>query len=447
MPTPIVAIVGRANVGKSTLLNRLAGKRLAVVDDLPGITRDRIFASTSWQGRDLTLVDTAGWQAKPQAGLDEAVKQQVGLAIEQADAIIFLTDAREGLISADEEIADLLRATNKPVILTVNKVDSVGQANLAADFYQMGIGTTVSISAYHNRGIGDLIDAVLTLLPPSAPGPVESADAKLAIVGRPNVGKSTLLNTLLRDERAVVHEAPGTTRDAIDAMLCWDDKRIQLIDTAGIRRHSHACIGVDYYSLIRSLQAINRCDVTLLLVDAGEFITTQDMHIAGYIMEVGKGMVLVVNKWDVIPEEQRKEFKWYIKKRINFMSYVPAIYISAKLGQNINKVLPQAWHVWQESHKRFANDVIDLVVKQAVNSHPPPHVGSRQLRITKAYQDERKLSSFVLQVNDPSLAQFSYRRYLDNKLRQKFGFCGSPLRLIFTKAGRKGGGRTKKVKT
>jgi len=375
------------------------------------------------------------------------VKQQVGLAIEQADAIIFLTDAREGLISADEEIADLLRATNKPVILAVNKVDSVGQANLAADFYQMGIGTTVSISAYHNRGIGDLIDAVLTLLPPSAPGPVESADAKLAIVGRPNVGKSTLLNALLRDERAVVHETPGTTRDAIDAMLCWDDKRIQLIDTAGIRRHSHACIGVDYYSLIRSLQAINRCDVTLLLVDAGEFITTQDMHIAGYIMEVGKGMVLVVNKWDVIPAEQRKEFKWYIKKRINFMSYVPAIYISAKLGQNINKVLPQAWHVWQESHKRFANDVIDLVVKQAVNSHPPPHVGSRQLRITKAYQDERNLSSFVLQVNDPSLAQFSYRRYLDNKLRQKFGFCGSPLRLIFTKAGRKGGGRKKKVKT
>jgi len=187
MPAPVVAIVGRANVGKSTLLNRLAGKRLAVVDDLPGITRDRVFASTSWHGRDLTLVDTAGWQAKPQAGLDEAVKQQVGLAIEQADAIIFLTDAREGLISADEEIADLLRATNKPVILAVNKVDSVGQANLAADFYQMGIGTTVSISAYHNRGIGDLIDAVLTLLPPSAPGPVESADAKLAIVGRPNV--------------------------------------------------------------------------------------------------------------------------------------------------------------------------------------------------------------------------------------------------------------------
>ncbi|MCD6600093.1 MAG: ribosome biogenesis GTPase Der [Dehalococcoidia bacterium] len=446
MPAPIVAIVGRANVGKSTLLNRLMGKRLAVVDDFPGITRDRVFASTSWHGRDLTLVDTAGWQAKPQAGLDEAVKQQVELAIDQADAIIFLTDAREGLISADEEIADLLRATNKPIILAVNKVDSVKQASLAADFYHMGIGTTISISAYHNRGIGELMDAVLTLLPPLASGSVESANAKLAVVGRPNVGKSTLLNALLRDERAVVHESPGTTRDALDAMLCWGDKRIQLIDTAGIRRHSHVCTGVDYYSLIRSLQAINRCDIALLLVDAGEFITAHDMHIAGYIMEAGKGMVLVINKWDVIPEEQRKEFKWYMKQRINFMSYVPTVYISAKLGQNINKVLPQAWHVWQESQKRYADTAIDMVVKQAVNSHPPPHVGSRQLRITKAYQDERNPASFVLLVNDPSLAQFSYRRYLDNKLRQKFSFCGSPLRLIFTRVGQRGG-RKKRVKT
>jgi len=446
MPVPIIAIVGRANVGKSTLLNRLAGKRLAVVDDLPGITRDRVFASTSWHERDLILVDTAGWQAKPQAGLSEAVNQQVELAIDQADAIIFLADAREGLISADEEIADMLHATSKPVVLVINKVDSVGQDNLVADFYRMGISIIISISAYHNRGIDELMDAVLTVLPPSASGSVESANAKLAIVGRPNVGKSTLLNALLRDERAVVHEAPGTTRDAIDAMLCWNDKKIQLIDTAGIRRHSRACTGVDYYSLIRSLQAISRCDVTLLLVDASEFITAHDMHIAGYIMEAGKGMVLVINKWDVIPEEQRKEFKWHIKQRINFMSYVPAIYISAKLGQNVNKVLPQAWHVWQESQKRYANAVIDMAVKQAVNSHPPPHIGSRQLRITKAYQDERKPASFVLKVNDPSLASFSYRRYLDNKLRQKFDFCGSPLRLIFTRAGHKGGRRKKMVK-
>jgi len=446
MTESIVAIVGRTNVGKSTLLNRLAGKRLAVVDEMAGITRDRVFAPALWRGRELTLVDTGGWQAKPQTTLDEMVKQQVEAAVSQADVIIFLTDAKEGLIPADEEIVDMLRAASKPVVLAVNKVDSLNQVNLIADFYSLGIDMPIAISAYHNRGIDELIDVVLASLPPSDTGLTESEEAKLAIVGRPNVGKSTLLNVLLGSERAIVHENPGTTRDTLDAMIHWDDKRILLIDTAGIKRRGHVCAGVDYYSLLRALQAINRCDVALLLIDASEFITAQDMHIAGYIMEMSKGMVLVINKWDLIPQERRKEFKWYVERRIKFMSYVPTLYISAKLRQNVNETLSQAWRVWQGRQKRLPSPAVEMVVKEAVSSYPPPHVGSRRLRITRAYQDEVRPSAFVLQVNDPRLVHFSYQRYLENKLRHKFGFCGSPVQLILTKARRKSNKGKKVVK-
>ncbi|MFX1264754.1 MAG: ribosome biogenesis GTPase Der, partial [Promethearchaeota archaeon] len=283
----IVAIVGRTNVGKSTLLNRLAGRRIAVVADLPGTTRDRVFASVAWQGRELTVVDTGGWQAKPPTSLEQKVKQQVEAAIARADAVIFLVDARDGAIAADDEIADVLRAANKPTILAVNKVDSVKQANQVADFYHLGMGEPVAISAHHNRGIDELMDAVLASLPPQPISIAEPGEARLAIVGRPNVGKSTLLNTLLGDERAIVHESPGVTRDSLDAIIQWDDKKILLVDTAGIKRRGRVEAGVDYYSLLRALQAINRCDVALLLIDASEFITAQDMHIAGYIIEVG----------------------------------------------------------------------------------------------------------------------------------------------------------------
>jgi len=447
MTTPIVAIVGRVNVGKSTLLNRLAGKRLAVVGDLPGITRDRVFASASCHGRELLLVDTGGWQAKPQTTLGEMVKQQVEVAISQADVIIFLTDAKEGLIPADEEIADILRAANRRVVLAINKVDSTSQANLVADFYSLGMGTPIAISAYHNRGIDELMSVVLACLPLSTTSFAEPEGARLAIVGRPNVGKSTLLNALLGSERAIVHEAPGTTRDTLDAMLCWDNERILLIDTAGIKRRGRVGTGVDYYSLLRALQAINRCDVALLLIDASEFLTAQDMHIAGYIIEVGKGMVLVVNKWDLIPQEQRREFKQYMEHRIKFMSYVPTVYISAKLGHNISRILPLAWQVWQERQKRLPSSEVDMVVKQAVENYPPPRVGCRQLRIARAYQDELSSSVFVLQVNDPKLVHFSYQRYLENKLRHNFGFRGSPLHLIFTKARSRSNKKIKAVET
>ena len=437
MTGPIVAIVGRPNVGKSTLLNRLASRRIAVVADLPGTTRDRVFAFVSWQGRELTVVDTGGWQTKPTTSLEQKVKHQVEAAIAQADAVIFLVDAKDGAIAADEEIGDVLRTANRPVILAVNKIDSAKQANQVADFYHLGVGDPIAISAHHNQGIDDLMDIVLASLPRQPISTAEPGEAKLAIVGRPNVGKSTLLNTLLRDERAIVHESPGTTRDSLDAVIRWDNKEILLVDTAGIKRRGRVGTGVDYYSLLRALQAINRCDVALLLIDASEFITAQDMHIAGYIIEVGKGIILLVNKWDLIPREQRQEFKRALEQRLRFAPYIPIIYISAKLRKGINRILPHAWEIWQERQKQIPQAEVNELVKQAVGSHPPPRAGSRPLKIKRAYQDESKPATFIIKVNNPKLVHFSYQRYLENKLRQEFGFQGVPLKLIFTKAPRR----------
>jgi len=437
MTGPIVAIVGRTNVGKSTLLNRLAGRQLAVVADLPGTTRDRVFAFVSWQGRELTVVDTGGWQAKPQGSLEQKVKQQLEVAIAQADVIIFLVDVKDGAIAADEEIAGVLRAANKPIILAVNKVDSDKQTSQVPDFYRLGIGEPVAISAHHNRGIDELMEAVLASLSAQPISIAEPGEAKLAIVGRPNVGKSTLLNALLGEERAIVHESPGTTRDSLDATINWGDKRIVLVDTAGIKRRGRVGVGVDYYSLLRALQAINRCDVALLLIDASEFITAQDMHIAGYIIDAGKGVMLLVNKWDLVPQEQRERFKQSLGQRLRFASYAPVIYISAKSGQGIDGILPLAWEIWQERQKQIARTAVDELVKQVVSKHPAPRTGSRRLHIVRAYQDESQPATFILEVNDPKLVHFSYQRYLDNRLRQGFGFRGVPVKVIFTKAARK----------
>jgi GTP-binding protein len=437
MTRPVVAIVGRPNVGKSTLLNRLAGSRQAVVADLPGTTRDRVFAFVSWQGRELTVVDTGGWQGKPKASLEKKVRQQVDAAIAQADVIIFLVDVKDGAVGADEAIADVLRAANKPSVLAVNKVDSARQANQVADFYRLGMGEPTAISAHHNLGVDDLMNAVLACLPPEPVSAVEPPGAKVAIVGRPNVGKSTLLNALLGQERAIVNEHPGTTRDSLDATVRWGDKEILLVDTAGIKRRGRVDAGVDYYSLLRALQAINRCDVALLLIDASEFVTAQDMHIAGYIIEAGKGVMLLVNKWDLVPREQRRRFRQAVERRLRFAPYIPVIYVSAKLASGINEILPRAWEIWQERRKRLPDSAVDESIKQAINAYPPPRTGSRQLRVGRAYQDQAHPATFVLRVNDPKLVHFSYRRYLENKLHQEFGFRGVPLKLIFAKAGRR----------
>ncbi|MGQ9545612.1 MAG: ribosome biogenesis GTPase Der [Dehalococcoidia bacterium] len=437
MSAPIVAIVGRTNVGKSTLLNRLVRKRIAVVADLPGTTRDRVFAPLSWQGRELTLVDTGGWQTKPSTSLEQKIRHQVEAAIAQADAIIFLVDVKDGAIAADEEIAQALRTADKPVILAVNKVDSTRQAAQVADFYRLGMGEPIAISAYHNRGIDVLMNAVLASLPAQVADVTWAAENRLAIVGRPNVGKSTLLNALLGDERAIVDESPGTTRDSLDAVLHWSDKKILLVDTAGIKRRGRVGTGVGYYSLLRALQAINHCNVALLVVDASEFITAQDLHILGYVIEAGKGLMIAVNKWDLIPVEQRPEWERRAAQRLCFASFAPIMYMSAKLGQGIDQILPEAWAIWQERQKRLPRSEVDEWIAQAVQSYPPPRAGSRQLEITRAYQDESRPATFVLEVNNPELVRPSYKRYLENRLRQRFGFHGVPLRLIFAKATRK----------
>ncbi len=445
MTRAVVAIVGRTNVGKSTLLNRLAGRRIAVVADLPGTTRDRVFAFASWRGQELTLVDTGGWQTRPGSSLEEKVRQQVEAAVAQADVIIFVVDAKDGALAADVEIADMLRVADKPVILAVNKIDSEEKTCEVADFYRLAIGEPIPISAYHNRGIDRLMEAVLNSLPRQAGEAGEAGEAvqaKLAIVGRPNVGKSTLLNVLLGDERAIVHESPGTTRDSLDAIMQWGDKRVLLVDTAGIRRRGRVEAGVEYYSLIRAIQAINRCDVALLVIDASEFITAQDLHIASYIMEVGKGIMLLVNKWDLVAEQQKAEFRQKLGQRLRFAPYVPVLYISAKLRQDVDKILPLAWEIWQERQKRVPDSEVEQSVEEAVSSHAPPRVGLRRLRIIRAYQHESQLATFVVEVNDPELVTSPYQRYLENRLRQRFGFRGVPLKLVFTRTNRRSDRKT-----
>ena len=431
---PFVAIVGRANVGKSTLFNRLAGGSVAVVEDLPGTTRDRVFADVSWQGREVTLVDTGGLELRPGSSLAQKVKDQVEAAIAEADVIIFMVDVRDGVIAADCEIADLLRSCNKPVVLVANKADNARLESQIADFYQLGVGTPLAISAQHNRGINELWQLITPLLPEVSESLVDSDKPKLAIVGRPNVGKSMLLNAIVGEARAIVDQAAGTTRDAVDTVFNFRGQELLLIDTAGIRRRGRVCTGVEYYSLIRALRAINRCDVALLVTDATEFITAQDVHIAGYIKQSGKGMVLVINKWDLASEQPKELYVGQIQQRLKFMSHAPVLYVSAKFKRGVDEVIPKALEVWREGQKQLSDPVVDKFIKQAVMAHTRPRKGLKQLEVIRAYQAGTRPPSFTLLVNDPELVHFSYQRYLENKLRQTFGFSGTAVRLLFRRA-------------
>ena len=431
---PFVAIVGRANVGKSTLFNRLAGERVAIVEDMPGTTRDRVFADVTWQEQEVTLIDTGGLELRPSSSLSQKIKDQVDIAITEADAIIFLVDIRDGVISTDREIADRLRRCDKPIVLAANKADNIRVEKQIADFYELGIDTPLAISAHHGRGIDDLMDKVISLLPQPSSNPVDSEKPKLAIVGRPNAGKSMLLNAIVGEERAIVDQLPGTTRDAVDTVFNYDGKEFVLIDTAGIRRRGRTGVGIDYYSLIRALRSINRCDIALLVTDATEFITAQDIHIAGYIKQACKGMVLIVNKCDLILEQPKERYTRQIEQRLKFVSHVPVLYVSAKFRQGVDKIIPKALEVWQERQKQLPPDVVDKLIKDALLAHAPPRKGYRQLAIVKAYQAGVNPPSFAFLVNDPKLVHFSYQRYLENRLRQTFGFSGTSLRLLFKKA-------------
>ncbi len=435
MGKPIVAIIGRQNVGKSTLLNRLAGKQIAITADLPGTTRDRILANVSWQGADFTLVDTGGLELKPRSAIAQGVKEQVEVAMTEADAIIFLVDVRDGVMPADLEIADMLRQVSKPVLLVANKADNAMLETEAVEFYELGLGEPLAISAHHGRGTAELLDRIIALLSVSSPVEAEPEIMKVAIVGRPNVGKSMLLNALLGKERAIVDEAPGTTRDAVDTLFDFQGQSVLLIDTAGIRRQGQVGVGVERYSVIRALRAIERADITLLVIDATEPFTAQDMHIAGYIQQAVKGIVLVVNKWDLVADKNITEWDEHIRSQLKFMPYAPVLYTSAKFGQGVDKIMPQVCQVYQERLKRLPTAAVNSVVQQAVAAHSPPRSGSRQLKILYATQAEVNPPTFVFFVNDAKLMHFSYQRYLENKLRQSFGFVGTPLRLVFKTRG------------
>jgi GTP-binding protein len=435
MSKPIVAIVGRQNVGKSTLLNRLAGKRIAIVADMPGTTRDRVFADISWQATSFTLVDTGGLEVQPSSAISQGVKEQVEAAIAEADVIIFLVDIEDGVVPADLEIAEMLRRSSKPIILAANKSDNPKRESQAVEFYEMGLGEPLAISAYHGRGTAELLDRVGALLPAPEKAEAGAEIMKLAIVGRPNVGKSTLLNSLLGEERVIVDETPGTTHDAVNTLLDFGGQNVIVIDTAGIRRRGRWGKGVERYSVIRALRAIDEADVVLLVLNATELLTSQDEHIAGYIQQAAKGVILVVNKWDLAVNQDMNETNNYIRKKLKFMSYAPVVYGSAKFGQGVDRVMPQAFEVYQERQKRVATTEVNSLVRQAVAAHNLPRKGKKQLKILYATQAEVNPPTFVFFVNDPSLIHFSYQHYLENKLRQSFGFAGTPLRFIFKTRG------------
>jgi len=431
---PVVAIVGRANVGKSTLFNRLAGESVAVVEDLPGTTRDRVFVDVSRDGHVVTLVDTGGLELKPGSSLARKVKEQAEVAIAEADVIIFIVDVRDGVIAADSEIAEILRICRKPLVLVANKADNSKRETQLSDFYKLGVGTPLAVSAQHNRGINELWQLLIPLLPEVSESLADSDRPKLAIVGRPNVGKSMLLNAIVGKTRSIVDQTPGTTRDAVDTVFNFQGQELLLVDTAGIRRRGHVSVGVEYYSLIRALRAINRCDVALLVTDATEFITAQDQHIAGYIKQSGKGMVLVINKCDLVSEQAKEVYFQQIQQRLKFMSHAPVLFISAKFKRSVDEVIPKALEVWREGQKRLSDPVVDKFIKQAVMAHTRPRKGLKQLEVFRAYQAGTKPPSFTLLVNDPDLVHFSYQRYLENKLRQTFGFSGTSVKLLFRKA-------------
>lgn len=432
MSKPIVAIVGRPNVGKSTLFNRITGGRVAIVEDIPGVTRDRLYRDAEWRGRHFTLVDTGGIASRQDDPLVARVRSQAEQALKEADVIIFLVDSRTGITADDEEIAGLLRRSGRPVILVTNKVEDFTDPSVTNEFYRLGLGDPLPISAAHGLNTGDLLDRVVELLPVSSVS--EAGDAlKVAVVGRPNVGKSSLVNRLLGEERVIVSDLPGTTRDAIDTYIRRGEREYILIDTAGMRRKSRITIPTERYSVLRALRAVERADIVLVILDATEGVTEQDKKIAGYGHEKGKGAIIIINKWDLVPKDERTmdHFREAVRQELSFMPYAPVLFISALTGQRVDRVLTTLDAVGEAASKRVATGILNNVVREAVLLTPPPSVRGREIKIYYATQVKVKPPTFVFFTNRPEEVHFSYQRYLENQLRQAFGFEGTPIRLIF----------------
>ncbi|GAA5526492.1 ribosome biogenesis GTPase Der [Herpetosiphon gulosus] len=440
MEKPIVAIVGRPNVGKSTLFNKLIGERRAIIADEAGTTRDRQYGETIWNGRVFTIVDTAGLLVgddDPNLPLAEIVRrthQQAQLAIDEADVIVFMVDVREGLIAADEEVAALLRRSSKPVVLGVNKADTEDRRQNAVEFYNLGLGDPIALSAYHGTGSGDLLDEIVRNLPAGQEEEEDDNSLKIAIVGRPNVGKSSLLNKLVGEERVVVSDIPGTTRDSIDTKLTYKGIPITLIDTAGIRRRGSIEQGIERYSVLRTMKAIERCHIALILVDAQEGPTAQDTHVAGMVLEANKGLAIIVNKWDLIDKAKfsYEDAKTTMSQVFHFAPYAPIEFISAKTGQRATKVLDIAQTIQSERNKRVSTSDINNLLRAAVREHPPTamHKGAH-LRLFYATQAQVEPPVFLFFSNAPEQVHFGYKRYLENRIREQYGFIGTPIILVF----------------
>jgi len=445
---PVVALVGRPNVGKSTFFNRLVGERLAIVDDIPGTTRDRIFADADWNGVTFTVIDTGGLDPTHggktplsigSADFIDEIRSQAQIAIEDADVVVLMCDGETGVTAADKEVSELLRRSQRkidgqrhpPIFVAVNKCESASRRDQAAEFYELGLGQPYAISAIHGTDTGDLLDDIVLAFPPQEEQE-EDESVKIAIVGKPNAGKSSLLNRLLGKERAIVSPIAGTTRDAVDSRLDFQGVPVTLIDTAGIRRRGRIDPGVERYSVVRSFKAIERADVALLMIDAETGITAQDAHIAGYILEAWKSCVVLVNKWDAIEKDTytMDTYSNEIRQQLNFMSYVPLLFISAKTGQRVDQVMPLALQVQEERLVRLTTSKLNNLLQKAQDVHPAPSRAGRQLKIYYATQVRSDPPTFLLFVNDPSLMHFTYARFLENRIREEYSFMGTPIRVI-----------------
>ncbi len=436
MPKPLVAIVGRPNVGKSTFFNKISGKRISIVEDIPGVTRDRIYADVEWMGRKFTMIDTGGIDPLSDDVLLSQMRHQAQIAMDMADVICFFVDARVGLTPDDEEVARLLRRTRKPLLLVVNKMDHTGMEDVLFEYYALGLGDPIGISSVNMLGLGDLLEQVVNLLPPPEADELEETDhvLQLALVGRPNVGKSSLVNKLLNQERTMVSDIPGTTRDAIDTRFTGKDgTEYNIIDTAGMRRkRAIEDDTLERYSVLRSIAAIRRCDVALILIDANDGVTEQDTKIAGMVHEEGKGAVIVVNKWDAIEKDTGtlEAYRKEVQEALKFMDYAPILFLSALTGQRVHTVLEHVDQVWAQCTKRVPTGLLNDMLADAQGSLQPPSTGGRRLKIYYATQLSVCPPTFILFVNDEKLMHFAYQRYIENHFRKTFGFDGTPLRFI-----------------
>ncbi len=440
----LVALVGRPNVGKSTLFNRIIGRRLAVVSDIAGTTRDRLYADAEWGGVAFTIIDTGGievTEGRASAPLSEdseqflpLIRQQAAVAVQDAEVIVQVVDGQSGITAADREVADILRQANKPVIIAANKLESAKLWDTAYEFYELGLGEVIAVSALHGSGTGDLLDAIVAVVPPFDPDDdVADESVKIAILGRPNTGKSTLLNKVVGEERVIVSPIAGTTRDAIDEKVRWHGQEFTLIDTAGIRRRGKIDQGIEKYSVLRALKTLRRADVALLLIDGEEGVTSQDAHIGGMLVEENAGVIILVNKWDIVEKDAytMPAYEKKVRDELAFLAYAPLLFVSAASGQRLNKIFPTVLEVQAARHHRMTTGELNDLMRDIVAHHPPPTKAGTQLKFYYATQVAVAPPTFVFFVNRPEMVHFGYQRYMENQIRERYAFAGTPIRLLF----------------